>query len=156
MSLCIIFRIKEKNLRDTRIALTERTLILTTIHVGTCSIHFSEEDFADRYKRELMPNEKVVQKLLKSAVPSLHLGKTADDKRATTSKRSSTYARKKKMVAASVSELQAFQKVVGTTSSHGEDPVADTATVPRPRYTRFVKQIGRYRNPVRIRYRNVL
>jgi hypothetical protein len=43
-----------------------------------------------------MPNEKVVQKLLKSAVPSLHLGKTADDKRATTSKRSSTYARKKK------------------------------------------------------------
>jgi hypothetical protein len=70
----------------------------------------------------------VVQKLLKSAVPSLHLGKTADDKRAMTSKRSSTYA--KKMVAASVSELQALQKVVATTSSHGEDPVADTATVP--------------------------
>jgi hypothetical protein len=36
----------------------------------------------------------------------------------------------KKMVAASVSELQAFQKIVGTTSSHGEDPVTDTATVP--------------------------
>jgi hypothetical protein len=46
-------------------------------------------------KELLMPNEKVVKKLLKSAVPSLHLGKTADDKRATTSKKSSTYPRKK-------------------------------------------------------------
>ncbi|KAK5642524.1 hypothetical protein RI129_008691 [Pyrocoelia pectoralis] len=58
-----------------------------------CSEHFEDEDFVGRYKKDLMPQHKVVRRLSKTAIPSLHLTGNKDAEKA--AKRLSTYIRKK-------------------------------------------------------------